>query len=68
MPASQFSMLVTQQFPLLTVSFISYTRCFEALMYQVLTAKQKEEYLTDMNKYQQQIKVQLKKVQKNTEK
>jgi transglutaminase-like putative cysteine protease len=68
MPASQFSMLVTQQFPLLTVSFISYTRCFEALMYQVLTAKQKEEYLTDMNKYQQQIKVQLKKVQKNTDK
>jgi transglutaminase-like putative cysteine protease len=68
MPASQFSMLVTQQFPSLTVSFISYTRCFEALMYQVLTAKQKEEYLTDMNKYQQQIKVQLKKVQKNTEK
>jgi len=65
MPASQFSNVVIQRFPSLEGSFIAYTQCFEALMYQALMAAQKEQYLTQMNLYQQQIKKQLKKIKGN---
>jgi len=62
MPASQYSSLVTQRFPSLSINFIAYTQCFEALMYQELTPEQKEQRLTEMNQYQKQIKTQLKKL------
>jgi len=65
MPASQFLNIVTQRFPSLNSSFIEYTQCFEALMYQALTTAQKEQCLTQMSQYQQQIKKQLKKIKKN---
>jgi transglutaminase-like putative cysteine protease len=60
MPASQYSDLVIQRFPSLNVSFIAYTRCFEALMYQALTDEHKKQRLTQMNQYQKQIKAHLK--------
>jgi transglutaminase-like putative cysteine protease len=66
MPASQYSSLVTQRFPSLSINFIAYTQCFEALMYQELTPEQKEQRLTKMNQYQKQIKTQLKKLKIST--
>jgi len=65
MPASQFLNIVTQRFPSLNNSFIEYTQCFEALMYQSLTPVQKEQCLMQMSHYQQQIKKQLKNIKKN---
>jgi transglutaminase-like putative cysteine protease len=60
MPASDFALLVKETFPLLKISFLAYTKCFEALMYRDLTMVQRKEYLADMNQYHQQIKKQLK--------
>jgi transglutaminase-like putative cysteine protease len=60
MPASEFASLVTKTFPLLQISFLAYTKCFEALMYRELTMIQRQEYLVDMKQYHQQIKKQLK--------
>lgn len=62
MPASQFSIVVSQHFPLLNSHFSAYTQCFEALMYQNLTAAHQDLYLNEMNQYHQQIIKQLKKV------
>ncbi len=64
MPAKQYADLVIQRFPSLTLSFIAYTQCFEALMYQALTDNQKEQRLNEMNQYQKQIKTQLKKLKR----
>jgi len=61
MPAKQYADLVIQRFPSLTVSFIAYSQCFEKLMYQTLTDKQKQQRLNEMVQYQKQIKTQLKK-------
>ncbi|NQZ21913.1 MAG: DUF3488 domain-containing transglutaminase family protein [Colwellia sp.] len=60
MPANQFSDLVIQRFPSLTVTFIAYSQCFEALMYQALTDEKKKQRLSEMKQYQKQIKAQLK--------
>lgn len=65
MPASEFSDLVCQRFPLLNNSFLAYTQCFEALMYQTLTATQKKQRFIEMNYWQQQIKKQLKQVKRS---
>jgi len=64
MPANKFSKMVITRFPKLTDNFIAYTDCFEALMYQELTLKQKEQYIINMSDYQQQLKKQLKLIQK----
>ena len=62
MPASEFSIVVSQQFPLLSSNFSVYTQCFEALMYQNLTSAYQDEYLNKMNQYHHQIIKQLKKI------
>jgi len=69
MPASQFSLVVSQHFPLLKRTFSAYTQCFEALMYQPLSLVEKEQRLSEMDKYHKQLKKQLKSVEnisKNT--
>jgi len=62
MPARQYSDLVIQRYPSLGVSFIAYTQCFEALMYQTLTNEDKEQRLSEMTQYHKQVKAQLKKL------
>jgi len=62
MPASEFSIVVSQQFPLLSSNFSVYTQCFEALMYQNLTSAYQDEYLNKMNQYHHQIIKQLKSI------
>ncbi|MFT5297003.1 MAG: transglutaminase-like putative cysteine protease [Colwellia sp.] len=64
MPASQFSLVVSQHFPLLNRTFSDYTECFEALMYQKLTATHRDERLIEMNQYHKQIIKQLNKCRK----
>jgi transglutaminase-like putative cysteine protease len=62
MPASQFSLVVSQHFPLLNRTFSDYTECFEALMYQSLSLTEKEQRLSEMAQYHKQIKKELSKV------
>ncbi len=62
MPASQFSIVVSQHFPLLNSKFSAYSQCFEALMYQELSTAHREQRLNEMNQYHEQIIKQLKKV------
>jgi hypothetical protein len=62
MPASQFSLLVSQDFPMLKKTFSAYTQCFEALMYQSLSLTEKEQRLSEMVQYRKQIKKELSKV------
>jgi len=62
MPASQFSIIVSQYFPLLNSNFSAFSQCFEALMYQELSTTHREQRLNEMNQYHQQIIKQLKKV------
>jgi transglutaminase-like putative cysteine protease len=64
MPANQFSLVVSQHFPLLNRTFSAYTQCFEALMYQKLTTAHRDQCLNEMNQYHQQIIKQLKKAEK----
>ncbi len=59
MPANKFLNIVIMRFPKLTDNFTAFTGCFEALMYQELTLTQKEQYIKSMNKYQFQLKRQL---------
>ncbi|MBA6379122.1 MULTISPECIES: DUF3488 and transglutaminase-like domain-containing protein [unclassified Colwellia] len=66
MPASQFSRLVIERFPMLSKNFIGYTQCFEALMYQALSPQEKEQCLIEMNRYQRQLKKQLKQLKKTS--
>jgi hypothetical protein len=65
MPASQFSTVVRERFPLLTISFLAYTKFFEALMYQPLSLVEKEQRLSEIDKYHKQLKKQLKSVEKS---
>jgi transglutaminase-like putative cysteine protease len=67
MPVNQFSALVIQRFPSVNVNFVAYTKCFEALMYQALSSAKKEQYLTEMNQYHQQLKQQLRKVSRKAD-
>ena len=62
MPARQFSLVVSKQFPLLNRTFSDYTECFETLMYQSLSLTEKEQRLSEMAQYHKQIKKELSKV------
>ena len=66
MPANQFSTLVIHTFPFLTFSFLAYTKCFEALMYQPLSVIEKEQRLAEMAQYHKQLKKQLKRVERKS--
>jgi len=62
MPASQFSKVVSQRFPTISISFVAYSQCFEALMYQSLTDAQQNQTLSKMYQQQKHLKEQLRKL------